>query len=250
MSHKVGDVARLAHTTVRQLHHYDAIGLLRPSGRSQAGYRLYTDRDLERLQQILFFRELGFALEDIGRILNDPAFDRRKALLAQRALLVDKGERLRAVVALVDKTLSATDTEHAMSPEEMFEVFGDFDAKAHAEEAEKRWGETPAWAESARRTKRYGKEDWVAIRDDMNAIHRAFAGAMDAGTPPGDPAVMDIAERARRHIDERFYPCSPAMHVALGQMYVSDPRFTANYERIRPGLAQYVCDAIRANSER
>jgi DNA-binding transcriptional MerR regulator len=250
MGHTVGAVAKLARTSVRTLHHYDEIGLLRPSGRSRSSYRLYTGQDLERLQQILFFRELGFSLEDIGRILKDPSFDRREALVAQRALLVEKGERLRAMVTLIDETLDGMERGAAMKPEEMFEVFGDFDAKAHEEEVARRWGKTEAYAESARRTKRYTKEDWTAIRDEMNAIHAAFAEAMASGAKPTDVTVMDVAERARRHIDARFYPCSPAMHVALGQMYVSDPRFTESYERIRPGLAQFVCDAIRANAER
>jgi DNA-binding transcriptional MerR regulator len=250
MGHTVGAVAKLAHTSVRALHHYDEIGLLRPSGRSRSGYRLYTDADLERLQQILFFRELGFSLEDIGRIVKDPSFDRRKALVAQRALLVEKSERLRAMVTLVDRTLDAMEKGTTMNPQEMFEVFGDFDPKAHEEEAARRWGQTDAYAESARRTKRYTKEDWKAIRDEMSAIGTAFAEAMASGAKPTDAAVMDIAERARLHIDTRFYPCSRAMHVALGQMYVTDPRFTETYERIRPGLAQFVCDAIRANAER
>src|SRR6202046_4168345 len=100
--HTVGEVARLARVSVRALHHYDEIGLLVPSGRTESGYRLYTEPDLERLQQVLFFRELGFALEDVSRILRDPHFDRRQALLAQRAMLVEKGERLMAMVSLVD----------------------------------------------------------------------------------------------------------------------------------------------------
>jgi DNA-binding transcriptional MerR regulator len=246
----VGALARLAGVSVRTLHHYDEIGLLRPSGRSRSGYRVYTGADLERLQQILFFREVGLPLEDIGRILKDPAFDRRKALVAQRALLVEQGERLRATVALIDKTLDALEKGIAMKPGEMFEVFGDFDVKGHDEEAARRWGDTEAYAESARRTKRYTKEDWKAIRDDMQAIGAAFAEAMASGAKPTDAAAMDVAERARLHIDRRFYPCSRAMHVALGQMVVTDPRFADTYERIRPGLAQFVCDAIRANAER
>jgi hypothetical protein len=180
----------------------------------------------------------------------NPSFDRREALVAQRALLVEKGERLRAMVQLVDRTLDAMEKGTTMRPEEMFEVFGDFDVNAHAEEAAKRWGGAEAYAESARRTKRYTKEDWTAIRDEMHAIGAAFAEAMASGNGPTDAAAMDVAERARLHIDTRFYPCSRAMHVALGQMVVTDPRFRDTYERIRPGLAQFVCDAIRANAER
>ncbi len=246
----VGALAKLASTSVRALHHYDEIGLLVPSGRSRAGYRQYTEKDLDRLQQIVFFRELGFALEDIARVLGDAGFDRKKALVAQRALLVEKGERVAAMVALVDRTLDSIERGIPMKPEEMFEVFEDFDAMAHEAEAATRWGDTGPYAESARRTKRYTKEDWKEIKDEMQAIGAAFVAAMDTGIEPHDPTAMDVAERARLHIDRRFYPCARAMHTALGQMYVADPRFSANYEQLRAGLAQYVCDAIRANGER
>jgi MerR family transcriptional regulator, thiopeptide resistance regulator len=250
MGYTVGDLAKLAHVTVRTLHHYDELGLLKPSGRSKASYRLYTEADLARLQQILFFRELGFALEDVARILQNPEFDRRKALVAQRALLVEKLGHLEAAVALVDKTLDSLERGTRMKPEEMFEVFGDFDPGAHEVEAKARWGESTSYAESTRRTKRYTKEDWKTIRDEAEAIGRAFGDALASGKAPADLRVMDVAERARLHIDRWFYPCSRDMHRALGQIYVDDPRFAANYEKIRAGLAAFVRDAIRANSAR
>jgi DNA-binding transcriptional MerR regulator len=158
----VGEVARLARVSVRALHHYDEIGLLAPSGRTQAGYRLYTDGDIELLQQVLFFRELGFVLDDVARILRDPRFDRRQALLAQRAMLVEKGARLEAMVALVDRTLESLGKGIVMSAEEMFD--GDFNPGAYEEEARARWGKTDAYAESKKRTKGYTKEDWQRAR--------------------------------------------------------------------------------------
>ncbi len=237
----VGELAKVAHVSVRALHHYDEIGLLKPSGRSRASYRLYTEQDLARLQQVLFFRALGFSLEDIARVLNAPGFDRKKALLAQRALLVDEGRRLEAMVALVDKTLDALERNEAMNDEDMFEGF---DPNAHEDEARARWGNTSAHAEAARRTKTYTKETWAAIRAEAQAIHEGFAAAMDAGKAPDGPEARALADRARMHIDRWFYPCSPEMHAALGQMYVDDPRFAATYEKVREGLAQFVRDAI------
>jgi DNA-binding transcriptional MerR regulator len=245
MGYTVGDLAKLAHISVRALHHYDEIGLLAPSGRSQAGYRLYTDRDLERLQQVLFFRELGFALEDIRRILSDPGFDRKKALVAQRALLVEKAERFGAMVALVDKALDALKKGNIMDKNEMFEGLGEYE-----QEAKTRWGGSAEYTESARRTKRYTKEDWKTIRAEWDATLEGFAQALAAGVAPTDPHAMDAAERARLHIDRWFYPCSHEMHAALGGMYVTDARFADNYERKAAGLAQFVCDAIRANAAR
>jgi DNA-binding transcriptional MerR regulator len=243
----VGDVAEVARVTVRTLHHYDEIGLLRPTARSGSAYRLYSDADLARLQQILFYRDLGFALDDVARILRDPTFDRRRALTAQRALVAAKRQRLDAMLALIDKTLDALDNGTAMKPEEMFEVFGDFDPHAHDAEVRERWGETPEFAESARRTRRYTKDDWTAIKSEGAAIVEDFRKAFVAGARPHDREVRAIAERARLHIDRWFYPCSRQMHAGLGRMYVDDSRFAHHYEKHAAGLAQFVCDAIRAN---
>jgi DNA-binding transcriptional MerR regulator len=248
MAFTVGEVAKFARISVRTLHHYDEIGLVKPSGRSAAGYRLYTQVDLDRLQQVLFYRELGFKLEDIVPILADPAFDRRKALVTQRAMLEEQLERTRSVLTLVEKTIRALDGEWAMTKEEMFEVFGDFDPTEHEAEAKERWGNTDAYRESTKRAKGYKKEDWKKIKAEGDEINTAFVEAAAAGLPASDPKVVAIAERARLHIDHWFYPCSKEMHANLGRMYVDDPRFAATYEKMRPGLAVYVRDAILANA--
>jgi DNA-binding transcriptional MerR regulator len=247
MTYTVGDVSRIARISVRALHHYDEIGLVRPTARSGAGYRLYTDSDLERLQQVLFFRELGFKLDEIVRILADPGFDRREALIAQRALLAERAEQARSLVELIDKTIAALDGGTTMKREEMFDGF---DPAAHEEEARSRWGHTAEYAESMRRTKGYTKDDWAQIRAESNAITDAFAKAAEAGVAATDARAMDVAERHRQHIDRWFYPCSKAMHRGLGQMYVADERFAASYEKARAGLAQFICDAIAANAAR
>jgi DNA-binding transcriptional MerR regulator len=245
--YKIGQLAELARVSVRTLHHYDDIGLVKPSARSEAGYRLYTQSDLERLQQVLFFRELGFALEQIARIVTDPAFDRRTALIEQRALLLEQAKKTEALVRLVDRTLASIEKGEAMKTEEMFEGF---DPSKYETEAKERWGDTSAYQESKKRTKSYKKEDWVKIQAAADAIHQELARLMEAGVAPSDPRAMDVADQHRRHIDRWFYACSRAMHVGLGEMYLADERFTAHYERVRPGLTQYLVDAIRANAER
>ena len=248
--HTVGEVAKTSHVSVRTLHHYDAIALLRPSGRSRAGYRLYTDLDLERLQQVLFYRELGFPLEDIARLLRDPKHDRRRALVGQRKLLAEKVDRMKAMLALVDKTLDAMEKGIAMNKEEMFEVFGEFDPKEHEDEAKRRWGKTDAYTESARRTKRYTKDDWKKIKAEADEILDAYGALKEKGAEASSVEAMDVAERARLHIDRWYYPCPRAMHAALGRMYVDDARFAAHYEKRAAGLAQFVHDAIAANAAR
>lgn len=137
-----------------------------------------------------------------------------------------------------------------MSKEEMFEVFGDFDPEEYEDEARQRWGETDAYKESARRSKRYTKEDWKRFADESEAISLAIADLMDAGVPPTDPRAMDAVDRHRQLIDRWFYPCSREMHAALGRMYIEDPRFTETYEKIRPGMARYVQEATEANRTR
>jgi MerR family transcriptional regulator, thiopeptide resistance regulator len=249
-THSIGEVARLARVSVRTLHHYDELGLLKPSTRTSSGYRRYSDADLEKLQTILFYRELGFGLEQIRALLSDPTFDRRTALLEQRGQLLAKLERLSATLRLIDKTLASLEGAFSMTKEEMFEVFGDFDPAGHEAEVVERWGDTDAYKESAKRARRYTKADWQRIKAEGEAVNQAIAALMDAGVPATDPRALDAAEAARLQIDRWFYPCSREMHGKLGEMYVSDPRFTATYEKIRPGMARYLNEAIQANAAR
>jgi DNA-binding transcriptional MerR regulator len=248
MAYTVGEVAKIAKVSVRALHHWDEIGLVKPSRRSPKGYRLYTDSDLDRLQQVLFFRELGFRLEDIVANVADPAFDRRAALNAHRALLSERVEHARALLDLVDRTLRAMDGEETMSPEDKFEAFGSFDPDAHEAEVRARWGETASYREASKRTQRYTKDDWAMLRAEADATNVALAALMTEGVAPSDARAMALAEQHRLHVDRWFYPCSYAIHVGLGAMYADDPRFAAHYDRVRDGLARYLRDAIEANA--
>jgi MerR family transcriptional regulator, thiopeptide resistance regulator len=250
MALTVSQLAKLAGVTVRTLHHYDELGLVRPSQRSQAGYRLYEDHDMQRLQQVLFFRELGFPLEEISRIVNDSAFDVRAALLMQRELLRERAERAQALLRAVDAALDALEKGKAMTKEDMFEVFGDFDVEKYDAEARERWGDTEAYKESARRTARYTKQEWVRIKDEGERIQGRLAELMESGHGSADPEVMDTAEAHRQYIERWFYSCSRAMHRGLGELYVQDPRFTVSLDRHSPGLAEFMRNAFRANAER
>ena len=246
----VSEVARLANVSVRTLHHYDEIGLLVPSGRTAAGYRLYGRDDLDRLQEILLFRELEIPLDDIATLLSGGAFDRRAALELQREMLLQKAVRTEALIASVERAINAERTGVRMTTEEMFEVFGDFDPAEYEEEVQERWGETDAYRESSRRTAKYTKADWERFKAESEQIGTDTARLMDAGVPASDPRAMDLAEQARMQIDTWFYPCSHEMHVNLAAMYLADPRFTATYEKIHEGMAQYWHDAILANAAR
>ena len=249
-SHTVGAVARLAGVTVRTLHHYDEIGLLKASGRSEAGYRRYADADLDRLQRILFYRELGFGLDEIKTVMTDGDADAIGHLRRQHAMLLDRIGRLKRMAAAVEKAMEARTMGISLTPEERFEVFGDHDPDAYATEVTERWGDTDAYRESRRRTARYTKADWERIKAEGQAAIEQVVGAMTAGKPADSPEAMAGAEAHRRQIDDAFYECSYEMHVGLAEMYLADPRFTATYEKIAPGLAQYLHDAIKANAAR
>ncbi|MFF4827864.1 MerR family transcriptional regulator [Streptomyces sp. NPDC001312] len=250
MSYSVGQVAGFAGVTVRTLHHYDDIGLLVPGERSHAGHRRYGDADLDRLQQILFYRELGFPLEEVAALLDDPEADPGVHLRRRHELLTARIEKLKKMAAAVEKAMEARRMGIDLTPEERFEVFGDHDPEQYADEVRQRWGDTEAYQQSQRRTASYTKEDWKRLTEEQDAIHRRMAALLDAGTPAGSEAAMDVAEEHRRFISGSYYDCGHEMHTCLAQMYVADPRFTATYEKIRPGLAAYLREAILANAER
>ena len=250
MEYTVGQVAAVAGVTVRTLHHYDAIGLLSPSGRSAAGHRRYGDGDLVRLQRILFHRALGFALDEIAALLDDPDADPRAHLRRQHALLTDRIETLRRMADAVAAAMEAAQMGIDLTPEEKFEVFEGYDSDQYADEARQRWGHTDAYRESQRRTASYTKADWQRLKDEFDALHARVAELLAQGVPADAPEAMDAAEEHRRFIDGAHYPCDARMHTCLADMYVADPRFTATYEAIRPGLAQYLHDAIHANARR
>jgi MerR family transcriptional regulator, thiopeptide resistance regulator len=250
VDYSVGQVARYAGISVRTLHHYDEIGLLNPGGRTRTGYRRYAERDLERLQQVLYYRELGFPLEEIATILDDPGTDAAAHLRRQHALLTRRIDRLREMVASVERAMEAEKMGISLTPEERFEVFGDNDPAQYADEAEERWGDTDAYRQSQQRSRSYRKEDWLAIKAESASITDRLAAAMAAGEPADGPVATGLAEEHRRHIDRWFYDLGYPMHRGLAEMYLADPRFTANYENVAAGLARYLHDAIQANADR
>jgi MerR family transcriptional regulator, thiopeptide resistance regulator len=249
VSYSVGQVAELAGVTVRTLHHYGRIGLLEPEDRTGAGYRLYSESALDRLQHILFYRELGFSLEDIAAILADPGATTGVHLRKQHELLEKRIARLTEMVKAVEKEMEAHTMGIQLTPEEKFEIFGPNYSEDYETEAEERWGETESWKQSQSRTSTFSKQDWVGISEAGDDLNRRLAAAMTSGVTPDSPEAMDLAEEHRRGI-EVFYDCSYPMHRGLGDMYLSDARFTKTYEDIAPGLAQWLRNAIHANADR
>ncbi|MGW4564846.1 MerR family transcriptional regulator [Streptomyces sp. NPDC004561] len=250
MSYSVGQVAGFAGVTVRTLHHYDEIGLLVPSERTYAGHRRYSDADLDRLQQILFYRELGLPLEEVAALLDDPDADPHAHLRRQHELLTARIEKLQKMAAAVEHAMEARTMGINLTPQERFEVFGENDPEQYAEETQARWGGTEAYAESQRRAARYTKDDWKRIQAESDAWTERYKALLAAGEPPTAEAAMDLAEEHRRHMGRWFYECPYEMHRCLGEMYLSDERFKAYYDGLRPGFAEHLRAAILANADR
>ncbi len=257
----VGSLSEMSGVSVRTLHHYDAIGLLRPTSRSAAGYRLYTADDAERLRDILVFRNLGLTLEQVGQLLDDddghygddgdarrsPRAARVAVLRAQRELTAQRLALQQQRIELIDRILQEPEGRLTMTTES-FDKLPDVDE--YAQEARERWGDTDEYRESARRSARYGKADWARIAAAQREQLVRFASLLTAGAAPDSEESMAAAEEARRFIDEWFYPLTPEMHRGLAEMYIADPRFKAHYDEAAPGLAQFVHDAINANADR
>jgi MerR family transcriptional regulator, thiopeptide resistance regulator len=241
----VSEVAELTGVTVRALHHYDELGLLCPSERSEAGYRLYSYDDLARLREILIWRRLGFSLNEIRSLLDDPGHDRLAALERQRDLVDAEVDRVGALAVAVQEAIDAELSGTRLEETNMFEGF---DPSEYEDEARERWGHTEAYQESARRTRGYGQAEWDAIRREGAEIVDELVALMRAGEPATGAAARALAERHRERLSRWFYPCSPQMHRGLAEMYVADERFRRNYEREAEGLATYFHDAIVANA--
>lgn len=248
MSLPIGKVAELAGVTVRTLHHYDEIGLLSPSERTSSGYRRYDEADLERLQQIRYYRELGFSLEEIAEILDDPGADAAVHLRRQHELLTERMGRLEKMINAIEFAMEAKKVGIKLTPEERFEVFGDFDPDQYDPEAQERWGETDAYKESAKRTSQYTKEDWQKMKTESEDWGRRMTALMDSGAASDSPEAMELAEEHRQHISHWFYECSYEIQTGLAAMYLADERFMAAYEAIKPGLTVFLHDAILANA--
>ncbi|HEU4965241.1 MAG TPA: MerR family transcriptional regulator [Bacilli bacterium] len=245
MPYKVKELAQLAGVSVRTLHHYDEIGLLTPQTVTDAGYRLYSDRELERLQQILFFREIGLTLQEIKAILDSPAFDRRRALETHRELLLQKKQRLEEILDTVDKTIDSIKGGNKMSDQELFEGFDETPFEEHkrkyAQEAREKYGEAAVEA-AEKRVENYTEEDWDAIKTHTEDLYGKIIANMNKG--PSDPQVQEAVAGLRQQITDHYYDCTPEIFRGLGDLYVQDERFTANIDKYREGLAAFLREAM------
>ncbi|GIP63465.1 MerR family transcriptional regulator [Virgibacillus pantothenticus] len=234
---QVKEVADLVGISIRTLHHYDAIGLLKPQHTTRAGYRIYTDSELERLQQILFFKELGFPLKNIKEILDNPSFDQVEALEKHRERLLAKRRQIDTMLETIQKTIRHTKGELTMSNQERFAGF-DFSSNPYEQEARERWGDKAVDKANANINELNKRENLEQTINDL--YHRLAAIRKE------DPA----SEIAQKRIGEWFHllneigTYSLDAFKGLGQMYVEDDRFRKNIDQFGEGLASFMRDAM------
>ena len=243
----VGAVATLTGVSVRTLHHYDHIGLVVPSVRTPAGYRGYTDGDIERLHLVLVYRSVGLPLDEIRALLDDADADVLAHLQRQHTLLLKQADRLEHTIKAVEELMNAHRAGIQLTAEEQVEIFGTTAfSQEYATEAEQRWGDTDEWKQSQQRVSTFSKQDWLDIKAEGDALLADLAQAKRAEISPGSAEANALAARHRASID-RFYDCSDDMHRNLVEMYLADDRFTRFYDDAEPGLAQYVHDIVIAS---
>jgi DNA-binding transcriptional MerR regulator len=243
----VGAVATLTGVSVRTLHHYDHIGLVVPSVRTPAGYRGYTDADIERLHLVLVYRSVGMPLDEIRVLLDDPSTDVLEHLRRQHTVLLGQSERLQHTIKAVEELMNAHRKGIQLTAEEQVEIFGTTAfGDEYAAEAEERWGDTDAWKQSQQRVSQFSKQDWIAVKAEGDALLADLAQAKRGGVEPGSAEANELAARHRASID-RFYDCGDEMHRNLVEMYLADERFTRYYDDVEPGLAQFLHDIVVAS---
>ena len=230
---QIKEFAQQIGVSVRTLHYYDEIGLLKPSEvDAQNGYRFYDEKSLERMQEILFFRELDFSLKTIAEILSSPEYDKQQALSRQRKLLLSKKERLEQLIAAIDSVEKG---------EDFMKTNNDYEAlkNQYAEEVKQRWGNTDAYKESQKRNTDFSKSAALldAVFEEFAALNR------DGVLPDSEPAKITV-EKLQQCITDNFYTCTNEILAGLGQMYVADERFTNNIDKHADGTAAFICEAI------
>jgi DNA-binding transcriptional MerR regulator len=231
----IKEFAEFTGVSVRTLHYYDEIGLLTPAFVDRTtGYRYYDENSLLRMQGILFYRELDFSLKSIGEILSSPNYDKSKALKEQKQLLTLKKERLERLIFAIDGALKG---------ENIMNAFDNSEFEKYKSEVQEKWGETEAYRQYEENTKNYSEEKWNDLSEGMEHIMAEFAVCMKKGSPDSEEA-QNLVKMLQNHITENYYLCTNEILASLGQMYVSDERFTNNIDKNADGTATFICEAI------
>ncbi len=241
MKMHIKEFAKLTGVSVRTLHYYDEIGLLKPAFvDEQNGYRFYDENSLSRMQDILFYRELDFKLKSISEILSSPDYDKKKALAEQRKLLILKKERLERIIDALDDAekgkviMTAFDNSDYETARKQYET-----------EAKQRWGETEAYKEHSEKTANYTKDKWQDVNAGLMTVLAKFAKCKKDGHTADSDNAQALVIELQTYITENYYTCTNEILAGLGQMYVADERFKNNIDKHTPGTAEFISQSIK-----
>jgi MerR family transcriptional regulator, thiopeptide resistance regulator len=240
MVYTVKQLSKLAGISRRTLHYYDEIGLLKPSAMGENGYRYYGDEALLRLQQILFYRELDLRLNEIKSIVSNPDFDVMESLQAHKVALGERVERLNRLISTVENTMTHLKGKKEMSKKQLFAAFSEEEEKKYSAEAEQTYDSEIVQA-SQKKWKSYSKEEKQRIGEEGNAAYAAIVAAIPLGA--ASPQAQAGVELWRKHMDYFWTPNLEQL-VGLAELYNSDPRFKANFDKIDPRLAEFMREAV------
>ena len=233
MNMQIKEFAAYTGVSVRTLHYYDEIGLLKPAFVDRTtGYRYYDNTSLLRMQEILFYRELDFSLKRIGEILSSPHYDKTAALQEQKQLLILKKERLERLISAIDG---------AERGENVMNAFDKTKIENYKQEAKARWGDTAAYAQYTEKVAGKNERDLFA---GMEAVLAEFSACKAQGNVPSSPAAQELVEKLQNYISSNFYTCTKEILAGLGQMYAADERFKTNIDKHGEGTASFISSAI------
>lgn len=246
MEYTVRKIGKMAGVSARTLRYYDEIGILKPARINSSGYRIYGSAEVDRLQQILFYRELGVCLEDIKAMITNPAFDANSALREHLAQLLHKQAQLETLIANVRKTLALREGRITMSDQEKFAGFKQKliteNEQKYGKEVREKYGEG-AVKQSNQAFKNMSPEDLTRMQELEAEVRKSLAEAMPAGDP-ASPLAQKAAALHKQWITMAWGQYHKEAHAGVAQMYVDDPRFTAYYDQEQPGTAVFLRDAV------
>ena len=242
MKLKIREFAKLTGVSVRTLHFYDEIGLLKPSSvDEQNGYRFYDEQTLMRMQEILFYRELNFPLKEIRMILSSPDYDKQNALKEQKHLLTLKKERLERIISAIDSAMKGEIVNMNVFDNSEFEE----KRNEYAKEAREKWGDTEAFREYAEKTADYSEDKRGQVNSAMDERIAEFADCKRNGFAPESQKAQALVEKWQDFITENYYTCTKEILAGLGEMYIADERFQKNIDRHGDGTARFMSEAIK-----
>lgn len=240
MELSISETSKITNLSIRTLRYYDEIDLIKPSKITDAGYRYYDEKSLEKLQEILFLKELDFSLKEIKEIISNPQYNRKRAMENHKNLLIMKKNRIENLISLLE---NITNGGSSMSFKEFDMSDIQKEQKKYAEEIKERWGETEAYKESENKTSKYSQDKWANLEEEADFIFKEFSAIKNE--PETSEKAQALVEKWQAYITKNYYNCTKEILAGLAEMYIGDERFKNNIDKYSVGTAEFMSKAIK-----